>query len=270
VRVRFPLLALGAALCGCASPMAMLRASAARHATLAVRTGPPVALGPEAPTLVVNPAECLHVLEAGGSCSGDSTGFCALFILALTAACAGVVTVVDVAALPIQLSVRRRQGGEIERIVAACRLDDPAPVIADAFAARLEADHGFSRATIGTEDGHPADAIVLEVATDAYTRAKALRWRGTVRLRSADGATLWERECGASAAERAVEGFLADCEGARGDLAALASRCEAEIATAFRIAWGAATPPPAAPTPSPAAAPAAAPPLSPPMVGGAP
>jgi hypothetical protein len=220
---------------GCASARA-LRPHGERGAPIVPRhTASP--LEPATGLVLVNPLECF-ALGSGGGCGGGN-GYAALACAAVYVGCLGVLTAVDVVALPVQAARRHGQWRDLERIGATCTIADPAAKIAGGVAGEMIREFHFSPASPelpGATDA-PAGAVVVEARTTSFTRASGIEWNGSVAFRTSEGGELWRTSCRSTAPEREVDTFEQECEAAQGEVAALADRCIGFVVSQIREAW---------------------------------
>ncbi len=194
-------------------------------------------LEPVTGLMLVNPLACF---AGGGSCSGDSTGFCALLLVA----CAGVLGAVDLVALPVQAVRRHGQQQDVEQIGLACPLEDPASRAASGLADRMVKEFGFAPtstdwagAVLEAAKGTAPAPVHLSVSTTRFERSSRIEWGARVEFVSAGGKNLWSRECAGRAPSREARTFAEECETAREEIAALADRCVETVAGDLRKRW---------------------------------
>ncbi len=210
---------VAASISGCRSPSA-LRAHAERGAPIVTRTAP-ARLEASAGYLLVNPLSC----GFGGGDVGALVGL----------ACMGVVSTVDLFAVPVQIVRRQAQWRDLERIDVGCPVADPASRVAGGLAARLVRDFGFSAAP--PDGSTSAGAVILTVKTESFWRSTRIGWEGTIAFGTSNDEALWEDRCEGTAPPRAAETFERECEAARAEVATIADRCVEEVARRLREAW---------------------------------
>ncbi len=183
------MLAVAGTSLGCADARAA-RLQAARGATLVTEPAAPRPLGPDAELMLANPVSCLEVPSGG-----DNLG-AAVFVIG----CLGVVTVIDLAALPVQAISRHRESRELAEIAARCALEDPVAHVAERAERRLVAELGFvhpvapsseSTAVVLAAAGaaeHQHEVVRLTVETKRTAQqATASTWLRSPALRSGHG-----------------------------------------------------------------------------------
>jgi hypothetical protein len=198
-------------------------------------------LEPSVGYVLANPVYCFAMAKGGG---GD--GYAGAILLVLIGGCVGIVSAVDLVALPVQAVRRRGQWRDLELIGRACPLEDPAARVAPALAGRMVEEFGFApapptipdTANAGADDRPgPRNSVLLRVTTETFERSSEVAWAGKVEFLDPDDQVLWRTECEGKAPARAAATFADECEAARGEVAALANGCVGSITARLRELW---------------------------------
>lgn len=158
-------------------------------------------------------------LEPGGSSASAYTGNLAVDLVAL-----GVMASASALA-------QYSESNQIERIVAACPVRDPAVRVGELVWFGLVRNFGFPQAeALAPASAPEAGQVVLEIHTDRFAWSGHFSWRGAAVLRGPHEEVLWKsNQCDAHAEGRSADLYRDHCECAQGDLDALAAMCSKRL-----------------------------------------
>jgi hypothetical protein len=250
----FALAALAGLASGCVDARAA-RLRAARGATLVVESGTPKQLIPDTELVLANPTDCFEVARFGGT---GGNGYGAIAVAALLLGCVGVVTVVDIVALPPLAIIRHGEESDLAKIAVLCPLGDPVARATEHAEQRLVEELGFVRwVTPPSEDPfedpfdaqqpiavvYPQHLVRLHVHTTRFARSGGVTWKATMTLH--DGTEpLFSTTCEEHSPKRRVSEIEHDCAAARAEVDEIAEGCADEFVEALGQAMGMQAPSP--------------------------